>query len=135
MIYDYSYKIVGDKIVFLNKAYEEKPDSMSFFMISCGPISEEEECLWADLIRRPISDTTVITAWNQVLMQHNPKWSQTSIVSGLTASFYWQHPQKMLAWIDLHRNDSTALIETSLMAQCSVNKYLQEHLQQQIDRK
>ena len=131
MTAQYKYQITGDKMVLLDKYYEEKPDSSTYEEICCGGLlTEAEESIFGDLIRRPLNDTMT----NRVLVRHEKDWSEWSSVSSKTAMFYKQNPKMVLAWIDQHRNDSTEYISWSLMANCSRDKYLQEHLKQQLEQ-
>lgn len=135
MTAQYKYQITGDKIVFLDKYYEEKPDSSTYDQICCGGfLTEAEESIFSDLIRRPLNDTMAVSEWNRVLVRHEKDWSEWSSVSSKTAMFYKQNPQMILAWIDQHRNDSIEYISWSLMANCSRNNYLKEHLKQQLEQ-
>ena len=93
MTAQYKYQITGDKMVFLDKYYEEKPDSSTYEEICCGGLlTEAEESIFGDLIRRPLNDTMTVSEWNRVLVRNEKDWSEWSSVSSKTAMFYKQNP-------------------------------------------
>ena len=131
----YRYQIKDNRIFFKETVLERIPAHDKYEEYSCcGPFSEAEEAIFDDLLRHPISDDTVLTEWNRMLSNHHEGWREINIVSHKTIIFYRQNPQRMLRWIDQHRNDSIEYISWSLMANCSRDKYLKEHLKQQLEQ-
>lgn len=86
---------------------------------------------WNEICRKPVSDSTAITDWNESL-RHQAEWNRERDYGA--RYLYLVNPQGMLTWLYAHRNDTANYILTSLLTKCAKENFIKEHMNQQIKK-